>query len=324
MLCRAAFLIGLICCFGQSAWADGIDAGAPEGAEITAEVEREADTYRVPVSPFGGEAVPLVALKGLSRWTAMKVGGVRTEDVINGYRARLAEQGFEVVLDCAGRDCGGFDFRFGTDLIPPPAMQLDVADFAQLSLKRADPPGVISVLASDVRGVVFIQTVTIVPTDGDVSLTRRAPQAELPIVSNEPPPESADPPAAADAPAVTDTPYDRLVVDGHLAITGVSFATGGAQIAGASKPALDQVAKMLEDHPDLRVAIVGHSDNQGGLNANIALSQRRAEAVMRALINRGIAAGRLEAMGIGYLSPLRANTTTEGRAVNRRVELVVR
>jgi len=321
----AAFLIGAICCcFSDAAFSAGIDAGSPKGAEVTSQVERKSDSYRFPVAAFGGEARSAVQMTGLTKWAAMKIESARTQDIIDGYRARLLGKGFEVVLDCAGRACGGFDFRFGADLLPPPAMQMDVGDFAQLSLKRVEPPGVISVLASNVRGVVYIQTVTVVPEDGDVSLRRPVATVEpAPVVARETDPITV-PAQPAAGPQSANTPYDRLIQAGHLAISGVSFATGGAQIASGSSQALDGVAQLLKDHDDLKVAIVGHSDNQGGLNANIALSQRRAEAVMRALIKRGIPAGRLEARGIGYLSPLQSNTTEEGRALNRRVELVVR
>jgi len=72
------------------------------------------------------------------------------------------------------------------------------------------------------------------------------------------------------------------------------------------------------------VVIVGHSDNQGTLDANLALSQRRAEAVRDALVSRGVAAERLDARGVGFLAPVASNATEEGRARNRRVELVLR
>jgi OOP family OmpA-OmpF porin len=81
---------------------------------------------------------------------------------------------------------------------------------------------------------------------------------------------------------------------------------------------------MLRDNPALSVVIVGHSDNQGSLEANIALSQRRAEAVRAALVERGVEPERLEAHGIGFLAPVTSNAAPDGKALNRRVELVLR
>ena len=72
------------------------------------------------------------------------------------------------------------------------------------------------------------------------------------------------------------------------------------------------------------MVIVGHSDSSGDLEMNRALSERRAEAVRAALVERGVAPGQLAAEGVGYLAPLTANSTEEGRAINRRVELVLR
>jgi outer membrane protein OmpA-like peptidoglycan-associated protein len=88
-------------------------------------------------------------------------------------------------------------------------------------------------------------------------------------------------------------------------------------------PALDEIAKLLKKEPELKLHVVGHTDNEGGLAFNMNLSKRRAEAVVNALVkNYGITAKRLTANGVAYLAPVAVNTTEEGRARNRRVELV--
>ena len=110
---------------------------------------------------------------------------------------------------------------------------------------------------------------------------------------------------------------------GKVALYGILFDTNKADIKPESKPALDEIATLLKAQPNLKLHIVGHTDNVGGLESNMALSRRRAEAVMAALKgDYGIAAPRLTANGVAYLAPVAVNTSEEGRAKNRRVELV--
>lgn len=84
------------------------------------------------------------------------------------------------------------------------------------------------------------------------------------------------------------------------------------------------LAGYLTDNPNTRLALVGHTDDTGALQANIAVSKSRAEAVRTRLIDaHGVAPDRIEAQGVGYLSPLTSNATPEGRDLNRRVEAVL-
>jgi len=86
---------------------------------------------------------------------------------------------------------------------------------------------------------------------------------------------------------------------------------------------LREIAKLLQQNPDLKVYVVGHTDNVGDANYNMDLSKRRAEAVVQTLVSQyGIQENRLKAMGVGLFAPISSNGTEEGRAKNRRVELV--
>ncbi|MBK1721864.1 OmpA family protein [Thiocystis violacea] len=110
---------------------------------------------------------------------------------------------------------------------------------------------------------------------------------------------------------------------GRVALYGIHFDFDKASIRPESRPQLDEMARMLNEQPELEVYVVGHTDNKGTLDYNIDLSQRRAEAVVQALIqNYGIVGARLTPKGVANLSPLGTNATEEGRALNRRVELV--
>jgi OOP family OmpA-OmpF porin len=110
---------------------------------------------------------------------------------------------------------------------------------------------------------------------------------------------------------------------GHVAIYGIYFDTGKADVKSESEPALREIVKLLQQNPALKLYVVGHTDNIGSLSSNRELSLRRAEAVVRTLIvNHGIDTARLNPVGVGPLAPVASNKSEEGRSKNRRVELV--
>jgi OmpA-OmpF porin, OOP family len=118
--------------------------------------------------------------------------------------------------------------------------------------------------------------------------------------------------------------YDRLMAEGRIATQGILFDTGSATIRPESTPTLKELARTLQQNGDLRLRIEGHTDSVGSADANLRLSQQRAQAVVDYLTQReGIAANRLEAAGLGQTQPAADNGTPEGRQTNRRVELVV-
>ena len=113
---------------------------------------------------------------------------------------------------------------------------------------------------------------------------------------------------------------DKLAKDGFVTLY-VNFDTGKSTIKPDSAATLDTVGAALKAAGELRVEVAGHTDNAGTPEANQKLSQDRAQAVMAALVERGVAAERLTAKGYGQTAPIADNRTEEGRAKNRRVEL---
>jgi outer membrane protein OmpA-like peptidoglycan-associated protein len=110
---------------------------------------------------------------------------------------------------------------------------------------------------------------------------------------------------------------------GHVAIYGIYFDFNKADIKPESEPALKEITKLLQQEAALKLYVVGHTDNVGGLDYNMKLSQQRGEAVVKELVSKyGIAADRLKAGGVGPMAPVASNDTEEGKAKNRRVELV--
>lgn len=113
-----------------------------------------------------------------------------------------------------------------------------------------------------------------------------------------------------------------LADTGKTIVYGIYFDTASATIKPESEPALVEMVKLLNGSPALKVYVVGHTDNVGGLESNLKLSSDRAASVVKAITARGVAASRLKSAGVGPYSPVASNDTDEGKAKNRRVEFV--
>jgi len=117
-------------------------------------------------------------------------------------------------------------------------------------------------------------------------------------------------------------------VDNSIVVTfdensGVYFATNKSDINAKSKATLDKLAKVFIDFPETNILVVGHTDSSGNDDYNMALSEKRAKSVTNYLISDGIAASRFETLWYGETQPKFDNTTAEGRAKNRRVNLAI-
>jgi len=104
----------------------------------------------------------------------------------------------------------------------------------------------------------------------------------------------------------------------------VYFRANTETIDARSHGLLDDIARVLRDHPEIRqLQVEGHTDDSGDIPADLSLSQRRADEVVRYLTKKGVAASRLKPRGLGSTQPLQSNDTAEGRAANRRVQFVI-
>jgi OmpA-OmpF porin, OOP family len=110
---------------------------------------------------------------------------------------------------------------------------------------------------------------------------------------------------------------------GHVAIYGIYFDTNKSEVKPDSKPALEEIAKLMKQDSGLKLKVVGHTDMTGAMEANMKLSQARGEAVVQVLVSQyGIPESRLKGYGVGPLAPVATNDSEDGRAKNRRVKLV--
>ncbi|HXX58485.1 MAG TPA: OmpA family protein [Thermodesulfovibrionales bacterium] len=137
---------------------------------------------------------------------------------------------------------------------------------------------------------------------------------ELVIVETKPMEQEV----TADASALNQS----ITATGKAVVYGIYFDTGKSEIKPESTPTLDEITKLLKENPRLKLYVVGHTDDTGNLESNLKLSSDRAAAVAKALTGRGIEASRLKPAGVGPYCPVDTNRTEEGKAKNRRVELV--
>ncbi len=115
--------------------------------------------------------------------------------------------------------------------------------------------------------------------------------------------------------------FEALNRDGHISLY-INFDFGKSVIRDESNPIIEQIVQMMKSNPDLKIGVEGHTDNVGSPASNKILSEARAKSVVSAIVGQGISADRLTPAGYGQDKPIADNNTEEGRAKNRRVELV--
>lgn len=261
------------------------------------------DSHFIATGPYRGEGeAEGVVAEGAVRQRSWRVGegGLTTLQMLAPLRDQLLEAGYAVLFECDARDCGGFDFRFRLETLPAPDMHVDLGDFRYLSATR--PKGgedeFASLLVSRSANSGFVQLTTVGP-----------PETPTETVAEPPPSISVG---------------GRLENEGFAMLDGLVFRPGSAELEGSLPASLDELAAYLRNSPDARIILVGHTDAEGTLDANVALSRLRAEAVARILVERfGIAPGRVPAEGAGFLAPRFSNLAEDGQRRNRRVEAVL-
>lgn len=278
----------------------------PATATRALEETEPLGSHLLATGPWSEGALPSRAVEGAVTREAWQVAGpeMTVLELFAPLRDQIAAQGYEVLLDCEDEACGGFDFRGAIEVLPPPAMFADLADFRYLSAEKQGEALSLLVSRSDERG--FVQLIRVTPAE---------PGAVPRVPAVSPGGDAEPPPGDLGA---------RIEADGRVILEGLAFATGSAELAPGGDAALAALAAYLAQSPTRRVALVGHTDAQGPLEANIALSKRRAQAVADRLVTRhGVARSQLRAEGMGWLAPRATNLTPEGREANRRVEAVV-
>jgi OOP family OmpA-OmpF porin len=288
-------------------------------AKVASEESRSETpgSYDLPIAGFDGRAVPTRRFEGALEQRAyrLEAPGMTTLAVLAPLRDQLQAAGFTLVFECEARGCGGFDFRFGTEVMPEPDMHVDLQDYRFLAAEHGDEA--VSLLVSRSANAAYVQVTRIAAMAPTVTPVETAVDLDQPDL-----PQGATP-SAPGAPDVTGI-VAALDAEGSAVLEDLVFDSGSASLAAGDYASLAGVAAWLNANPDGTVALVGHTDASGSLAANIALSERRAEAVAEVLVTDfAVDPARLAAKGVGYLAPRATNQTDEGRQKNRRVEVVV-
>lgn len=285
------------------------------GSEIVVYTAKTYDRYTLPTGPLQewnfDAKKPVFAssqdLAGkLTRLTYRVPEGASAAEVFENYKGELADKGFTILYEAEGQAFGEMQGELyggiGTQLLQ---YSPDAAHFLSAELDRPE-------------GAVHVALYVTEYQDGytKVEVAKGQPLVQLDVIESKPLEQKMVVVSASEIAEALDTA-------GRISLYGILFDFNKASIKAESRPALDEIAKYLKSQPAARLYVVGHTDSVGGFDANMQLSRARAEAVVAALTgDYGIARGRLMPQGVGLLAPVASNASEEGRAKNRRVELV--
>jgi OmpA-OmpF porin, OOP family len=247
-------------------------------------------------------------------------------EIVRNYEQDLKKNGFETVFQCAREKCGAQEGWLGEYYLYPLKRRLSQtpargggAPQGQISeYALAFPKDDHYLVAKRAKPLAYASVYVAVNNFNQFKETFGHPIVLLDLVET----------AAMESKMITvdaGTMAKDIATAGHVALYGIYFDHDKSDVKPESAPTLAEIAKLLKAEPKLSLYVVGHTDNVGTYDYNMALSDRRAAAVVKELTSKhGIPAARLKPAGTGPLAPVAPNDTEDGRAKNRRVELVKR
>jgi len=321
-------------CFLGSAWASDLPGSKDHpllkrfrGSEIVAYETKRFDAYDLQTSTF--KRYNLETKRREFAHEPLKLEGARTQiwyeapgeasstELIRNYQNELAAQMFTMLYDST-KDPAAVNW---INFLAPFADSKIKTNRSNYVFYSAAPAGVrvASAKLERPQGDVYVYLTAVEwPQDEAVYKAKKGAYMAVDIVELKPMVQDMVVVSAAEM-------SKSIAATGRVALYGILFDFNKADLKAESRPALEEIARFLQQEPGLKLHVVGHTDNVGGFDFNLGLSKKRADAVVAALAREyGIAANRLTPNGVAYLAPVAANTTEEGRAKNRRVELVPR
>ena len=320
---RAGALAALVLAIGPAHAQDHPLIGHLEGSTPMGYAETEFDETNIIVGPMDprtantqrGEGWKTVEGKIFHIYHRLP-DGLSSLAGLRNYEKHLKEKGFDIAFTCNTE--AGTCF---TDASSVPGLALGMALDGTIDMPRLEAPDLIRNLFYTGTGRYLLATMS--RPEGTVyvgaAFSEGTDDARFVISKIV---ETGEIEYSAFAVTKASDLQDKLDADGKVDIYGIQFGFDKADIKPESKPQLEAIAELLKGNPDLRLNVVGHTDNQGTQAYNADLSDRRARAVVAALGTEfGIDQSRLTPIGRGFAEPLTGNDTEEGRAQNRRVEL---
>lgn len=286
----------------------------PGSATQTSSKTESFASYKLPIGPYADGFVQTLVAEGqqITQSWRVDIGAGTSLLVMDNLRQQLEASGFELLYECTTNVCGGFDFRFTTVVLPEPVMHVDLGDFRFLSAQRLGNtlPEYVSLFVSRGADSAFVQMILVGSPD-DIDLTAKSGGKVAQI-----------------APTIPNIAFgsvvETLLHDGSAVLDDLQFKTGSSALGDGKFLSLLDLSKYLKENPEIRIALVGHTDSEGSLQGNINLSRKRAKSVAARLVSEfGIPKNQVEADGVGYLAPRANNLSKEGRALNRRVEVII-
>jgi OOP family OmpA-OmpF porin len=248
-------------------------------------------------------------------------------EVLRNYEQELQKLGFQTVYQCARVECGARDGWLGEYYLyplgrrlkqtPPPMTKTgNVGQVSEYAFASATDQHYLAAKRSGPHGDAYVSVYAAVSGFPRHPETFKHAVVLLDVAETAPMETRMVTVEAAEM-------AKSIAATGHIALYGIHFDTDKTDIKPESADTLKEIATLLKQDPKLSLHVVGHTDNVGTYDYNIKLSDRRAAAVVQALsAEHGIDPKRLRPAGVGMLAPVAANDTDEGRAKNRRVELV--
>ena len=263
------------------------------GAIIDEYSQKAYEEYQLPLGKMGEDPIKTQHLEGkFTRIHYTIPMGRSTLEVLRNYQDALQRAGFQTLFSCAQAQCGtgGIEGQTGW---------CGGCSARHVSAKLARSEG-------DVYVSFHVeQDNDSTPAWAEVVVVEMKPMETGLVTVN----------AASLLGDITRT--------GHASVYGIYFETGKADVKPASDATLKEIAKLLQQNPSLKLYVVGHTDNQGSFDSNMELSRKRSDAVLAALTTKyAVPAIKLRPAGDGPTAPIASNDSEDGRAKNRRVDLV--